>query len=282
MVANTLNTFASLTVQCARCHDHKFDPVTQEDYYSLQAVFAALDRADRPYDLDPAVAAATLRTRCASPRRWSRRIGRLRRAAEAAAGEPPGRARSPDRRRPRRPASRSRGGTRRSAITAGSAPTPDAVKWVQVDLGRVGRDRPGGPPRLRRRLQRIGAGFGFPARFKVEVSDDPAFGVGVSIVADRTGEDVPNPEAHARWPFDAAGRSARYVRVTATRLAPRGDDYIFALAELEVLDAGGLQHRSRCHGHGARRDRGPAALAAGEPHGRRSTPPRTRPTNCRR
>jgi mono/diheme cytochrome c family protein len=49
MVATTLNTFCSLTVQCARCHDHKFDPITQEDYYSLQAVFAGVDRADRPY-----------------------------------------------------------------------------------------------------------------------------------------------------------------------------------------------------------------------------------------
>ena len=56
MVSNTLNTFNSLTVQCARCHDHKFDPVTQEDYYSLQAVFAALDRAERPYDPDPEIA----------------------------------------------------------------------------------------------------------------------------------------------------------------------------------------------------------------------------------
>jgi hypothetical protein len=56
MVTTTLNTFCSLTVQCARCHDHKFDPVTQEHYYSLQAVFAAVDRADRAYDADPAVA----------------------------------------------------------------------------------------------------------------------------------------------------------------------------------------------------------------------------------
>ncbi len=53
MVTTTFNTFCSLTVQCARCHDHKFDPVKQEHYYSLQAVFAALDRADRPYDFDP-------------------------------------------------------------------------------------------------------------------------------------------------------------------------------------------------------------------------------------
>ncbi len=56
MVATTMNTFASLTVQCAQCHDHKFDPIAQEDYYSLQAVFAAIDRADKKYYPDPAVA----------------------------------------------------------------------------------------------------------------------------------------------------------------------------------------------------------------------------------
>ena len=57
MVANTLNTFNSLTVQCAQCHNHKFDPISQLDYYSLQSVFAALDRADKTYDTDPALAA---------------------------------------------------------------------------------------------------------------------------------------------------------------------------------------------------------------------------------
>jgi hypothetical protein len=53
MVTNTMQTFTSLTVQCAQCHNHKFDPVSQEDYYSLQAVFAAVDRTDRAYDVDP-------------------------------------------------------------------------------------------------------------------------------------------------------------------------------------------------------------------------------------
>src|SRR6266581_4041661 len=57
MVMNTMSTFLSLTVHCARCHDHKFDPISQEDYYGLQAVFAGVDRADRPFDLDPQVAA---------------------------------------------------------------------------------------------------------------------------------------------------------------------------------------------------------------------------------
>jgi hypothetical protein len=56
MVSNTISTFTSLTVHCAQCHDHKFDPISQEDYYCLQAVFAALDRADRTYDIKPAVA----------------------------------------------------------------------------------------------------------------------------------------------------------------------------------------------------------------------------------
>ena len=57
MVTSTMNTFLSLTVQCARCHNHKFDPITQEHYYSLQSIFAALDRADRQYDPVPEVAA---------------------------------------------------------------------------------------------------------------------------------------------------------------------------------------------------------------------------------
>ena len=55
MISNTVGTFLSLTVHCAQCHNHKFDPIPQEDYYRLQAVFAALDRADKPYDADPAV-----------------------------------------------------------------------------------------------------------------------------------------------------------------------------------------------------------------------------------
>ncbi len=52
MVMTTMSTFVSSTVHCARCHNHKFDPIPQADYYNLQAVLAGVDRADRPYDLD--------------------------------------------------------------------------------------------------------------------------------------------------------------------------------------------------------------------------------------
>jgi hypothetical protein len=48
MVMNAMSTFLSLTVHCARCHDHKFDPIPQRDYYALQAVFAGVERGDRP------------------------------------------------------------------------------------------------------------------------------------------------------------------------------------------------------------------------------------------
>jgi hypothetical protein len=32
-------TFLGLTVACARCHDHKFDPISQADYYGLAGIF---------------------------------------------------------------------------------------------------------------------------------------------------------------------------------------------------------------------------------------------------
>jgi mono/diheme cytochrome c family protein len=56
MVTTVMSTFVSATVHCARCHNHKFDPIPQRDYYGLQAVFAGIDRADRPYHPHPQIA----------------------------------------------------------------------------------------------------------------------------------------------------------------------------------------------------------------------------------
>src|SRR5438105_11778660 len=53
MVTTAVSTFVSTTVHCARCHDLKFDPIPQKDYYALQAVFSGVDKAERPYDPDP-------------------------------------------------------------------------------------------------------------------------------------------------------------------------------------------------------------------------------------
>ncbi len=43
MTASVGSTFLGLTVGCARCHNHKFDPILQSDYYRLQAIFAATE-----------------------------------------------------------------------------------------------------------------------------------------------------------------------------------------------------------------------------------------------
>jgi mono/diheme cytochrome c family protein len=51
MITTTGATFLGLTVNCARCHDHKFDPIDQHDYYGLQAVFAGVQHGERPLRL---------------------------------------------------------------------------------------------------------------------------------------------------------------------------------------------------------------------------------------
>jgi hypothetical protein len=53
MVSTVMSVFASSTVHCARCHDHKFDPIPTADYYALQAVFAGVERANRVFDEEP-------------------------------------------------------------------------------------------------------------------------------------------------------------------------------------------------------------------------------------
>ncbi|MBL8819625.1 MAG: DUF1553 domain-containing protein [Planctomyces sp.] len=48
IVGAVSQTFMAVTVNCARCHDHKFDPVPQSDYYSLKSVFEGIDHGLTP------------------------------------------------------------------------------------------------------------------------------------------------------------------------------------------------------------------------------------------
>lgn len=54
MVATTGVAFLGLSVGCARCHDHKFDPIPIADYYRLAATFTTAIRCEKKLDLEPA------------------------------------------------------------------------------------------------------------------------------------------------------------------------------------------------------------------------------------
>jgi mono/diheme cytochrome c family protein len=53
MVATLGVAFLGLSTGCARCHDHKFDPIPSRDYYRLAAVFATTIRSEIELDLHP-------------------------------------------------------------------------------------------------------------------------------------------------------------------------------------------------------------------------------------
>ena len=72
-----------LTVTCARCHDHKFDPIPTDDYYSLYGVFASsTEPADLPIlDWPGAGKAAGSADFAAEARGGQEEAGRLHRGA---------------------------------------------------------------------------------------------------------------------------------------------------------------------------------------------------------
>jgi mono/diheme cytochrome c family protein len=240
MVANTFSSFLSLTIHCARCHDHKFDPITTREYYGLQAVFAGVGRGDRPYAEDPDLVAKR-QALLTHKRVASHRLAKLEAHAKGLTSPELVRVEAELKKAraelatlpqvPAGPASRTNG--YHSAIM----PRLDVTKWVQVDLGRVVDldevrliparpvDFPDTP------------GFGFPARFRVEVAREASFR-DAAVVADHTREDFPNPGDNPV--VVPVKRKARFVRVTATRLWLRRRDYVFALAELQA-DADGKE-----------------------------------------
>jgi hypothetical protein len=238
MVSNTLNTFCSATIQCCQCHNHKFDPFTQQHYYNLQAVFAAVDRADRVYELDPEVESRRqeLNQELATNREG---VSKLEEEIRLESGEELARLEQSI----QQIAPRAEPTAKRPEYGYHSdiAPLPDVDKWVQVDLGReMEIDRIVLHP-CHDEFAGIGSGFGFPVRFKVIAAQEengcvtPA---AENIVFDAAEEDFASPGI-APVTIPTRGRSARYLRIAVNCLAARQNDYIFALAEIEVFDRDG-------------------------------------------
>ncbi len=236
MATGALNTFCSVTIQCARCHNHKFDPFTQEHYYSLQSVFAAVDRAERPYDSDPSNEQRT-RELVASKMSLQSQLADLDAAIHKEGGT---RLTNLDTRI---------GGLRLLAEPVAKRPeygyhseiaaSADTEKWVEIDLGRNAEVETVVLHPCHDEFAGIGAGFGFPVRFRIDATahklrSQPA---DPEVVFDSTTIDFANPGlAAVTLPVH---RQVRFVRVTATKLAERQNDFNFALAELEVMLADG-------------------------------------------
>ncbi len=98
MVANTMGTFTSLTVHCAQCHNHKFDPIPQEDYYSPAGRLRRA-RSHRPEILPRRRAQRALRRADETAARRGRRARRRRGAAAKKGGRAIRRAHAAHRRR---------------------------------------------------------------------------------------------------------------------------------------------------------------------------------------
>ena len=234
MVKNTMNTFISTTVQCARCHDHKFDAINMTDYYRMQAVYAALDRADREYHPDPVIAKQLATLKAEVDRHQSELINIETEISKKGGDKLVALDKQLESLRKQSKTSNRPEFGYHSQISA----EQDVSKWAQVDLGQAQSIEQVTLIGTSDNFNNIGDGFGFPVRYKIEASSDTTFESGVTVVADKTKADEPNPGV-APLHFKSPNLNARYVRVTATKLAKRSGDYIFALAELRLLDANG-------------------------------------------
>lgn len=73
------DAFLGMSVACARCHDHKFDPIPQKDYYRLRAFFATL----QPYDEVPLVSPKERTVHQAKMEFWIKKTTDIRARIEA-------------------------------------------------------------------------------------------------------------------------------------------------------------------------------------------------------
>ena len=242
MLATTIGTFASMTIHCARCHDHPFDPIPQQDYYALQAVFAGVDRGNRGYP-DAEVRRKrelVIQQRDAAKKELEELLAQRDAltsseltaidtelsalAEEIEALDDPWTSEG-------KPVMSPTNGYH-SAI----AQEAETTKWVQLDLG---SDQPIDLVRLipaRPTDFPDAPGFGFPLRFQVTVATDNAPN-DWQIVLDESREDFPNPGDHDLVIL-LNSLPARYVRVTATKLWERTNDFALALAEMHVVADG--------------------------------------------
>ena len=204
------SAFLGLTVGCARCHNHKFDPITQADYYRFKAVFAGVRHGERAWRPEPGADAGKLEAA----------RGELARADAALAALEP--LADPKATSPRRPPVGPRANVERFAPVRGTA-----VRFVVLATNQ-------GEPCLdelevfgpdARRLDLAGAALrssgdfpGAPAIHRLEFLTDGKYGNGRSWISNEAGRgwvevELPQPAEVGRveWGRDREGKYADRV-----------------------------------------------------------------------
>ena len=241
MVGTAVGSLMSLTIQCAQCHDHKFDPIKQTDYYQLQAVFSGIDRADRPFfktSYEQIKYEGLFRQKL----QLIRETSRLQKIIETQAG--------PEYELwQKRIAALSKmgSGNIRPEFGYHSAIESDRnkSKWVQLNFNEPIEIKSIVIAPCSDDFNSIGDGFGFPLRYKIESADSSDFKQNLKLIADLTKLDQVNPGIDPQEFQLKESVKSRYIRITATKLASRGQDFHFALAEVAVLDSNGKNMASQ-------------------------------------
>lgn len=70
MVATVGSAFLGLTIGCARCHNHKFDPISQTDFYAMQAIFAGVYHGESSLPVQFSESASEVRAIDADFEKW--------------------------------------------------------------------------------------------------------------------------------------------------------------------------------------------------------------------
>ena len=236
IVTNVFTTFLSTTVQCARCHDHKFDPVAINEYYNIQSIFSNRDRGESEYET---VEAALTRSLLTDKIKFEKDILKKTEAEIRKLFSPEYLLRETalqgykdqfkqweDEQKVKQKSSPTNG--YHSTISL----TNKEEHWVQVNLDK---------PTPLKSIHLIPAhptdfkdtpGFGFPIRYTVTISTT-AEGEDFTPIADHSKILFKNPGNNPVI-LTLKNTPVQRIRITAHELWERNNDYVFALAELQA------------------------------------------------
>lgn len=232
-VTNVVSSFTGLTVQCARCHDHKFDPIRQSEYYGLQSVFAGIDRADRTFDKDPSVHKLRIDYR-SQLSNFENRMEEIETLLDTSVIQKINNNKTLQEKENRTIAQLKNPSSKTFGFHSRIEKSPDHTKWILLDLGQSYRLNeiilvPAHP------TEGIPMpGYGFPLQFKVEVAENPTFDNSQTVLDHSKADHHERTDQSIEIILDKI--EARYIKLTANKIwKGRAADYFLALSEIQAI-----------------------------------------------